>query len=156
MEQSIDNITKNINNSIIRKMHIYISKYIDFNDEFFRSYYKIIHTIFMVFVAFIIIFNTNIVFLCCILIIVTIDANSVIFMHGCPLTILEKKYLKNKCKKTDIFKKIGILHNCSHEYEQQLELLINVWCVVACKILLIIFFRTFNIKLQNNNLYSDK
>ena len=71
MEQSIDNITKNINNSIIRKMHIYISKYIDFNDEFFRSYYKIIHTIFMVFVAFIIIFNTNIVFLCCILIIVT-------------------------------------------------------------------------------------
>ena len=82
---------------------------------------------------------------------------SIVFLHECPLTTLEKKYLGiSSCDSRDAFlQNLNITYRCDHTYEKQIELLINIWTIVVCKILLIIFFYSFNIKLCNfNNLYS--
>jgi hypothetical protein len=98
------------------------------------------------------IFNTNLFYLAITLIIISFDALSIVVLHQCPLTILEKKYLKKtSCEeRKKILKNIGIFYNCNHFYENQIELLINVWLLVACKCLIIIFIKTFNLKLIDN------
>ena len=51
---------------------------------------------------------------------------------------------------------LGISYDCNHEYEKQIELLINVWMMVAGKCMCIIVMKMFNIKLFNfNNIYSN-
>jgi hypothetical protein len=40
--------------------------------------------------------------------------------------------------------KSKIMYKCNHVYEQQIELLINVCCIVACKILFILTMKTVN------------
>ena len=51
---------------------------------------------------------------------------------------------------------LGIMYNCDHEYEKQVELLINAWMLVSGKMLFILFLKTLNIKLTNyNNIYTD-
>jgi hypothetical protein len=86
------------------------------------------------------------------LIIISLDAFSIVVLHQCPLTILEKKYLKKtSCEeRKNILKNVGIFYKCNHYYEHQIELLINVWLLVACKCLVIILLKTFNIKLIDN------
>jgi len=145
-----------INNNIIRKISIYLYNIFNLKNLCLSYSYYIIHSIFIFFICFITIFNTNIIHLIIILIIISLDAFSIIVLHGCPLTILEKKYLK--ISSSDIrrkeLKKCNILYNCNHEYEKQIELLINVWMIIAGKCLIILFLKTFNIKLFNyNNIY---
>ena len=115
--------------------------------------YIILHYIIMIGGAFIIMFNTNIIQLCCTLIIVSLDAFAIVVMHGCPLTQLEQKYLNTNTSKErcDFFKKCGIVYTCEHDYDKQVELLVNVWVLVVAKCLLITCFNTFQIKLQNTN-----
>jgi hypothetical protein len=107
----------------------------------------------MITVAFILYFNTNIIQLCCTLIVVSLDAFSIVVLHGCPLTHLEQKYLNTNTseERYQFFKNCGISYSCQHEYDKQIELLVNVWLLIAVKCLLIICFNTFNIKLQNTN-----
>ena len=115
--------------------------------------YTVMHYIIMIGGAFIILFNTNIIHLCCTLVIVSLDAFAIVVMHGCPLTNLEQKYLNTNSSKErcDFFKKCGIVYTCEHEYDKQVELLVNVWVLVVAKCLLITCFNTFQIKLQNTN-----
>lgn len=138
----------------------YISNYINsaFDLSFFKGLvYLNIHNLFVCLVTFIITFNNSIIHLCIILIILSFDAISIVILHNCPLTILEKKYLgKSSYDVRDkMFKELNINYDCCHTYEKQIELLINVWSVATCKILIIIFLNCFNIKLCNfNNLYA--
>ena len=46
---------------------------------------------------------------------------------------------------------MDIMYNCDHTYEKQIELLINIWCIIAVKCLIIIFLNMFNIKLIDLN-----
>ena len=114
--------------------------------------YEIIHSIFIFLVAIIFCFNNNVIHLIILLIIVSLDALSIIALHNCPITILEKKYFKNSSsdKRDKILKNLGISYKCNHIYEKQIELLINVWLLVSGKCLFIIFFSMFNINLKNN------
>jgi len=115
--------------------------------------YIFFHYLIMISGAFIICFNTNIVHLCCTLLVISLDAFSIVVLHGCPLTHLEQKYLNTNTSKDryQFFKQCGIVYTCQHEYDKQIELLVNVWVLIAAKCLLITCFNTFHIKLHNTN-----
>lgn len=116
-----------------------------------------IHNAIIFCILFIIIFSNSVVHLLCILTIVSLDAFSIVVLHECPLTTLEKKYLGiSSCDARNIvFKKMNFMYNCDHDYEKQIELLINVWSIIATKCLLILLLKTFHIKLFNyNELYT--
>jgi hypothetical protein len=141
-------IIYDIENNYIRKIVQVIYKKFNLENFNFKKY-NVLHDTFIFIIAFIIIFNTNLFYLTIILFIVSLDAFSIVVLHKCPLTILEKKYIKKTSsqERENILKKLGILYKCNHEYEKQIELLINVWMLVAGKCLLIIFLKTFNITL---------
>lgn len=128
-----------------------------FTNKILGLIYTYVHYIIICSVAFIFSFNNNILHLCILLIIVSLDAFSIIVLHGCPLTHLEQKYLHtNTCEeRSQLLKNAGIVYTCDHEYEKQVELMINVWTLIAVKCLLLILFKTFNFKLHNhNNIYA--
>jgi hypothetical protein len=115
--------------------------------------YIFFHYFIMISGAFIICFNTNIVHLCCTLMVISLDAFSIVVLHGCPLTQLEQKYLNTNTSEDryQFFKQCGIVYTCQHQYDKQIELLVNVWLLIAAKCLLITCFNTFKIKLHNTN-----
>ena len=91
------------------------------------------------------------------LLIIFINSFSIIALYGCPLTHLEQKYLKkNTCTSYyNLFRNSKINYKCDHDYERQIEMLINIFLLIAIKCLVIIFLRTFNLKLYNyNNIYA--
>ena len=103
-------------------------------------------------------FSTNLTHLAVLFIIVSFDAFAIVVMHACPLTALERKYIKrSSCDDRDeLLGALCISYNCNHEYEKQVELLVNVWLLVAAKCMCIIIMKMFNIKLFNyNNIYSN-
>lgn len=120
-------------------------------------WYYTIHLLIMFLFAFVILFSTSIIDLLIAIIIVSLDAFAIVCLHECPLTILERKYLGiSSCDSRNyILKNLGICYQCDHNYEMQIELLINVWSIIAMKLGFICLFRIFGIKiLDYNNLYS--
>ena len=109
-------------------------------------YYQFIHYLIIILAGIVMLFNNNPFCLTLLLIVISLDAFSIVVLHNCPLTILEEKYLKTSLVKDRMKKlrKSKIVYNCHHIYEQQIELLINVWSIIACKILFILTMKTFN------------
>ena len=87
-----------------------------------------------------ILFSKNICHLAVLLLIISLDAFAIVVRHDCPLTAMEKKYLGTSGKRgiNKVLKNAGLVYNCSHLYESQLELVINFWALTACKIVMII------------------
>ena len=113
-------------------------------------YYGLLHTILIVFGAALILFSNNISILCVLLLIVSLDAFAIIVRHDCPLTQMEQKYLgiSGKRQINKFFKKCGIVYKCSHIYESQIELMINIWALTASKIMVILFLKMIKIELK--------
>jgi uncharacterized membrane protein len=155
-KKEVTNIKLDPTRNIIRNFSNFVNDNFNYKALKYTTYYKEIHHTFIFLIAFIGLFNNNIVHLCAILIIVTLDAFSVVVLHGCPLTIMESKYLnESSCDiRNNHLKNLGIMYNCDHDYEKQVELLINVWMLISGKIAVILFLKTFNLKLHNfNNIY---
>jgi len=112
--------------------------------------YGILHLIYIAAVSFTLLFSFNPYHLLILLIIITLDAVCVVIAKKCPLSILEEKYNEvcGSSIRNYMFSNICINFQCNHVYEQQLELLINAWCLVAFKIFFIIWFQLFRIKLD--------
>jgi hypothetical protein len=149
---------KMIEDSVIRKFCMYLYKKFNLVELQESTLYRHIHDTFIFLVSLIVLFSTNLTHLTILFIIVTFDAFAIIVTHGCPLTALERKYIKrSSCDdRDDLLQALGISYNCNHEYEKQVELLINVWLMVAGKCMCIIIMKMFNIKLFNfNNIYSN-
>jgi hypothetical protein len=150
---------KEVEDNIIRKACNYISKLIhdlDLNkNKMLGNFYLYVHTLFMILIFFVFLFNNNIMQLCGVLFIITLDAFAVVVFHGCPLTLLERKYLnKSSLERYDTFKKANILYNCQHEYEKTIEVIVNSWIMIALKCLSLMFLNIFQLKLKNyNNIY---
>ncbi len=145
--------SKNVCRKIANKLH----EWIDFKSLGYTEYFTLIHNIFIFLVSFISLFNNNILHLTVLLVIISLDAISIVLLHECPLTTMEKKYLGiTSCEvRREHMDSLGIMYNCDHEYEKQIELLINSWMLVAGKLLIILCLNTINIKLINyNNLYT--
>ena len=111
-------------------------------------YYLVIHNLIALFGCFVFLFSNNILYLSVVLNMIILDCMSIVFLHDCPLTMLEKRYLNTSMieERQKTFKNMGIVYECKHEYETQLELLINVWSFIALKIFFIIIMNMTNIK----------
>jgi hypothetical protein len=108
-------------------------------------YYQVLHYIIIFGGGFIILFNTNPYHLLVLLVIISLDAFANVVVHDCPLTALERKYLKTSLsddRRKDL-KRANIMYKCNHVYESQVELIVNMWTMVACKIIIILVMRSF-------------
>ena len=144
-----------VKNNLGRQIYAYLIKFMSFKQMRGLAYYNL-HCGFIFLITFITIFSTSKIELTILLAIISLDAVSVIYLHECPLTSLEKKYLGyTSCDERDGYlRQMNIMYNCDHTYEKQIELLINIWCIIAMKCLLIIFLNMSNIKLYDvNNIY---
>ncbi len=139
-------------NSVLSFCNRYL-KYVDIRKLWV---YQVMHSLFILILGFIILFDSNLVHLMIALIIVSLDAISVVILQECPLSLLERKYTGTCMCDTryENLMKSGIAYGCNHEYEKQIELLINVWILISGKCLMIVLFNLINVKLVNyNNLY---
>jgi len=118
--------------------------------------YMNLHFYMMFVIGFATLFTTSVATLIALLVIVSMDAFSIVILHECPLTTMEKKYLGiTSCEiRNEFLYNSGIMYTCDHDYEKQIELLINVWTLIAGKCLTIIFLQMFYIKLFDvSNIY---
>jgi len=100
--------------------------------------------------AAIILFSKNISHLAALLFIMSLDAFAIVVRHDCPLTEMEEKYLgiSGKRRINEFLKNSGLVYNCSHLYESQLELVVNFWALTACKIVMLICLKMLKIELN--------
>lgn len=113
------------------------------------SVYVYVHLCFMALVGGIALFSTNLFHLAILFMVISMDALSVVVLHGCPLTALEKATCNTDLNETRqcISKCMGIFYTCEHEYEKTVDLMVNVWLLVAFKMLCIILMRMLSCKI---------
>jgi hypothetical protein len=109
------------------------------------NYYYTIHVILILFGCIILLFSTNIFYLLILLNVLFIDGFAMLSYHECPITILEQKYLDTSMsiQSKNNLNKLNINHKCSHIYESQFELIINLCTLVMIKIFSIILMKSF-------------
>jgi len=136
------------NRNIIRQFGNFFNSIFNFNRLKGAMYFNI-HLYVVFIIGFATLFTTSIATLIALLVIVSMDALSIVVLHECPLTTMEKKYLGiTSCEiRNEFLYNSGIMYTCEHDYEKQIELLINVWTMIAGKCLTIIFLQMFYIKL---------
>lgn len=122
----------------------------NFMKEVIGNYYGLLHTILIIGGAAIILFSKNLIHLSIILLIISLDAFAIVVRHDCPLTQMEEKYLgvSGKRQINEFLKSYGLVYNCSHLYESQLELVVNFWALTACKIVMLICLKMLKIELN--------
>ena len=137
-------VMKYIHSNNVRHLCTWLHKYLNLKKLLYI--YPCIHWLYGTCIAIVILFSTNIIHLCIILNIIGLNASAIVVLHSGPLTKLEIKYLKrNFCKEyATILSNMGIQYKGNHEYETQLELLINMCLCTCLKLLGIIIIKTFN------------
>jgi|Laugresubdmm15sn_1035100.scaffolds.fasta_scaffold21378_3 hypothetical protein len=138
-EKDEKKMNKNIDKNIIRDLSSYYKNFINLT---VGTYYGFIHGLIVFLGGFTVVFSNNLLYLCIILFIVSLDAFAIVTMHDCPLTQLEEKYLglSGKRNTKEFLHNLGIVHKCDHLYESQLEFVINMWMIVVMKILILIVY----------------
>ena len=111
-------------------------------------YYCVLHTLLMILIGIIVLFVTNKYHLCMALLVISLDAVANVIFFDCPLSSLEKKYLKTSMIETRLksLQKFGIMYANNRYYDTQLEVIINGWTMCAGKILFLIIFDSFKVK----------
>ena len=143
------------NKNVIRQFGNLVNNIFNFNRLKGALYFNV-HMYIMFIIGFATLFTTSITVLIALLVIVSMDALSIVVLHECPLTTMEKKYLGiTSCEiRNEFLYNSGIMYTCDHDYDKQIELLINVWTMIAGKCLSIIFLKMFYIKLFDvGNIY---
>ena len=109
---------KMIEDSVIRKCCMYLYKKFNLREIQESTLYRHIHDTFIFLVSFIALFSMNLTHLAILFIIVSFDAFAIVVLHACPLTALERKYIKSSsCDDRDeLLGALGISYNCNHEY----------------------------------------
>jgi len=115
------------------------------------NYYIFIHMVVGLLGGFIMLFSNKILWLIIIINVIILDSMAIVFLHDCPLTMLEKKYLGYNCvsNRRKLLSNQSILYECSHDYEMQLELLINMWMFAVVKVFFIIILNMTSLKIQH-------
>lgn len=141
------NIEQDMKASSIRNMSTTILNFLKerIPEYWIGQYYQTLHNIIILGGAFVILFNTNVYHLIVLLIIVSLDAFANVVCHDCPLTNLEKHYLKSSLShdRRKTFKNLNIMYKCNHVYESQVELIVNMWTLIAAKIIVLLALRSF-------------
>jgi hypothetical protein len=136
------------NKNVIRQFGNLVNNIFSFNRLKGLLYFNV-HMYILFIIGFATLFTTSVTVLIILLVIVSMDALSIVVLHECPLTTMEKKYLGiTSCEiRNEFLYNAGIMYTCDHDYDKQIELLINVWTLIAGKCLAIIFLQMFCIKL---------
>jgi len=148
-KQKIKDIQNEIDNTLIRSISRKINPYLT---KIIGNYYWLLHALIMTGSGIVLLFDNNIYHLLVIFNIVCIDCIACVFLHDCPLTILENKYLYNSIvnDKSDVLKNANILYKCNHQYEKTLEFLTNMVCFLFGKITFLILLSLFKLQLTHN------
>lgn len=146
----IDEIKKSKRRNISYNILKFIKKFIP--KKWIGYYYNLLHSAIIFFGSIVILFNNNLCHLMICLLIVSLDGIANVVCHDCPLTTLEKKYLKTSlCHyRKEVLKSLNISYKCNHIYESQLEIIVNIWSLIVLKILILILIRTFSNQLIIN------
>lgn len=125
---------------LFHRINPYLNRYIG-------KGYVYLHSIIFLLGVIILIFSNNLFYILILFNITFIDSISIIILHDCPLNYLEEKYLNVSMitQKNDFYKKAGLLFNCNHNYERQLEILILIASLCIFKLFMIIIMRSMNI-----------
>ena len=139
--------------NIIRRWSKKIYHTYDLKSIMIKETYSILHYIYIFIIVFLLAFNTNIYHLLILLLIVGLDALSIICLHECPISIMEKKYVKEGDVELNLkfLKKLNISYNCDHTYEKQLDSVINILFCIALKCFGIMYLDTYKIKLADHS-----
>lgn len=115
------------------------------------NYYSCLHWIYAICIAIIILVNNNICHLLAVLFIISLNAISIVILNQCPITMLEKTHTGTSLtdNKIAFYKNLGVSYKCKHSFEQELEIIINVWSGIAIKCLVLLVLKTFNVKSVN-------
>lgn len=137
-------VGENIVRIILNSVPIYVKIFIG-------SYYAFVHSFLALLGLLVLLFSNNLNHLSILLLVIVLDTLSIIIIHDCPLTVLEKKYLGSSTvtERRNGLKNMGILFACDHEYESQLELLINMCTIAAIKMFVIICSDIFCFHIQS-------
>ena len=143
-----------IKNNVFRSIYHFSNKYIDFK-KVKGFYYVILHQIIIIFYMFLTLFCNSIYHLIVLLCIIAINTLGIALMNECPLTKLEKKYLHSSAteKHLELCKKLNINYECNHVYETNLNSITIIGSLVILKLFIIIFFKLFQIKIANHDVY---
>jgi hypothetical protein len=106
------------------------------------TYYMFLHNLIAMTGLYLLLFSNKIWHLLILMNFIIMDSMSIVFIHNCPLTMLENKYLGTSLvkKRQKFFKDINIVYQCEHEYENQFEVLINIWGFACMKIFYLLIF----------------
>ena len=103
--------------------------------------YQIVHWVYAVSVALLVLFEMNMAHLCILLLVVSSQTAGLVLMQGCPLTLLERRHTTKTHKQA--LQRLGIGYECDHEYESSLETMIHVWLAISLKLLVLMLARMF-------------
>lgn len=133
--------------NIIRIISNYIQPFIN---PLKGLYYGSLHLLIMILCGIILLFDNNIYHLCVLLNIIVLDSACCVFIHDCPLTLLEQKYLNHSLVNTQMFilRNLNILYKCDHVYDMTIEFLTNMGSLVVGKIIILITLQIFDIKFR--------
>ena len=138
---------KEVENTLVRQVGKYITPFLK---NTIGIYYGWLHLFIMISSGIILLFNNNIYHLIILLNIVFLDCISCVFIHDCPLTPLENKYLRSSLIDWEpfLFSKMNILYKCNHRYEITLEFLTNMLALIYGKINLLILMKLFKFNIN--------
>jgi len=144
-------IIHEIENTLVRQIGKYVTPFLQ---NTIGIYYGWLHLFIMISSGTILLFDNNIYHLIILLNIVFLDCISCVFIHDCPLSPLEHKYLSSCLIDWEpfLFNKLNILYKCNHRYEITLEFLTNMLALIYGKINFLILMKLFkfNINVTNN------
>ena len=143
--------------NIIRRWSKKIYHTYDLKSIMLKETYSILHYIYIFIIIFLLAFNTNIYHLLILLLIVGLDGFSIMCLHECPISLMEKKYVKESDVELNVkfLKKLNISYNCDHVYEQQLDSVIIILFCIALKCFAIMYLDTYKLKLvDHSGIYS--
>ena len=108
------------------------------------NYYVWLHMGIMIMGIYIILFSMNPIYLLFVIIVLAIDAFTIIILHDCPLTMLERYYIKNSSVywRLDKLRNSGIKYSLENEYDIQLEVVINAAALAIFKLFFITIFNS--------------
>ena len=108
------------------------------------NYYVWLHVGIMAMGIYLILFSMNPYSLLCVITILAIDAFTIIIMHDCPLTMLERYYIKNSSVywRLNKLRNCGIKYSLENEYDIQLEVVINGAAIAIFKLFCIIILKS--------------
>jgi hypothetical protein len=138
-----NNIQLEIQNTLVRTIGRFCKPFLE---SWLGIYYWTLHNYIIYTAAIILLFNNNIFHLILLLNIVCIDVIACIFLHDCPLTVLERRYLNtsNVDLRSFYFQNANILYNCYDRYEITLEFITNIVCLLFGKINCLILYQMYS------------